>query len=61
VRTWGSRSKTKERVKNFARTLTDLFLQPPLYPVYAIGLASKSHRLGRSHTIDVGGLAQERC
>ena len=39
--------------------IDDAFLQQPLYPVYAIGLASKSHRLGRRRTIDVGELAQE--
>jgi len=35
------------------------FQQQPLYPVYAIGVASKSHRLGRRRTIDIGELAEE--
>lgn len=39
--------------------IDDAFLQRPLFPVYAIGLASKSHRLGRRRTIDIAELAQE--
>jgi LysR family transcriptional regulator, cyn operon transcriptional activator len=39
--------------------IDDAFLQQPLFPVYAIAVASKSHRLGRRRTIDIGELAEE--
>jgi LysR family transcriptional regulator, cyn operon transcriptional activator len=39
--------------------IDDAFLQRPLFPVYAIGVASKSHWLTRSRTIDIRELAEE--
>jgi len=37
----------------------EAFMQRPLYPVYAVGVSSKGHRLGKRRTIEVGELAQE--
>lgn len=37
----------------------DSFVQRPLYPVYALALVPKSHRLARHHTIAIEELADE--
>src|SRR5262245_18528183 len=35
------------------------FRHPPLYPVYAVGVSAKHHRLGKRRTVDIGELAHE--
>jgi LysR family cyn operon transcriptional activator len=39
--------------------IDEAFRQRLLYPVYAVGVSSKRHRLGRRRTLDIEALAQE--
>ena len=39
--------------------IDDAIVQRPLYPVHALAVTSKGHRLGRYRTIDIGELAEE--
>ncbi len=59
----GNRLPTRLRNGDIQLMLTvvidDNFLQQPLFPVYAVAVTSKSHRLGHRRGIDVGELAEE--
>jgi len=58
----GNRLPARLRDGDIQLVLTAVFhdlQQRPLYPVYAVGVAAKSHRLGRRRTIDVGDLREE--
>jgi LysR family cyn operon transcriptional activator len=41
------------------RRARQAFRQRPLFPVYAVGVSSRNHRLGRGRTVDIAELAQE--
>jgi LysR family cyn operon transcriptional activator len=58
----GNRLPARLRNRDSQLVLTAVmhdFLQQPLYPVYAVGVSSKNHRVSRRRTIDVGELAEE--
>ncbi|MCI0546745.1 MAG: LysR family transcriptional regulator [Candidatus Rokubacteria bacterium] len=58
----GNRLPTRLRHGDIQLVLTvavDDFPQQPLFPVYAVAVTSKSHRLGHRRAIDIGELAEE--
>jgi DNA-binding transcriptional LysR family regulator len=59
----GNRLPARLRVGDIQLMLTvvidEAFRQRPLYPVYAVAVSAKHHRLGKRRTVDIGELVQE--